>query len=156
MPTIELITQIKAPIAVCFDLSRSIDLHKQSMAKSKEEVIAGIDKGLINLLEEVTWCGKHFGFTFTHTANITKFDRPHHFQDAMTKGRFKYFVHDHYFEEKNGFVQMRDIIAFQSPFGWIGNLFDFIFLKSYLTHLIKTRNEFIKIEAEMGTVESRL
>jgi ligand-binding SRPBCC domain-containing protein len=148
MQKIELVTTIKAPLAVCFDLSRSIDLHKKSMANSKEEVIAGICKGLINLNEEVTWRGKHFGVWFTHSAKITKMEAPSHFQDTMIKGRFKYFVHDHYFEEKNGLVQMRDVIEFQSPFGLIGIMFDFIFLKRYLTNLIKNRNNLIKTEAE--------
>ena len=47
MPTINLTTEINAPIEICFDLSRSIDLHKQSMEHTKEEAIAGRTSGLI-------------------------------------------------------------------------------------------------------------
>ena len=32
-----------------FDLSRSIDAHKQSMANSREEAVGGVTSGLISL-----------------------------------------------------------------------------------------------------------
>lgn len=51
MPVIILHTQINAPIERCFDLSRSIDLHKISTAHTKEEAINGVTSGLINLDE---------------------------------------------------------------------------------------------------------
>ncbi|HCZ37436.1 MAG TPA: cell division protein, partial [Cytophagales bacterium] len=41
MTKIELTTAIKAPIERCFDLSRSVDLHKVSMQHSREEIIGG-------------------------------------------------------------------------------------------------------------------
>lgn len=37
MTKIELTTAIKAPIERCFDLARSVDLHKVSMQHSREE-----------------------------------------------------------------------------------------------------------------------
>jgi hypothetical protein len=38
-----------------FDLARSIDAHKDSMAQSREEAVAGVMSGLISLGQEVTW-----------------------------------------------------------------------------------------------------
>ena len=55
MPKIEITTAIKAPLEICFDLARSIDLHKISTAKSKEQAIAGVTSGLIGMNETVTW-----------------------------------------------------------------------------------------------------
>ena len=55
MPTIKLETIIKSTIETCFDLSRSIDLHRISTANTNEKAIDGITKGLINLNEFVTW-----------------------------------------------------------------------------------------------------
>jgi len=52
MPTIELETLIKSEINICFDLSRSIDLHKISTLHTNEEAIDGITNGLINLYQE--------------------------------------------------------------------------------------------------------
>jgi hypothetical protein len=63
MPRIVLKTEIDAPIEVCFDLSRSIDLHQISTAHTNEQAIDGVTSGLINLHESVTWRARHFGFS---------------------------------------------------------------------------------------------
>ncbi|WP_240477862.1 SRPBCC family protein [Cyclobacterium amurskyense] len=54
MAVIVLSTKIKAPIERCFDLSRSIELHKLSTAHTNEEAIDGVTTGLIKLDEHVT------------------------------------------------------------------------------------------------------
>jgi hypothetical protein len=59
MPVIHLTTIIKAPIQRVFDLSRSIDLHKESMAHTNERAIAGKTNSLIERGESVTWEAKH-------------------------------------------------------------------------------------------------
>jgi hypothetical protein len=41
------VTDIAAPTGVCFDLSRSIDLHLESMVASNERAVAGVTSGLI-------------------------------------------------------------------------------------------------------------
>ena len=95
MPTINLTTEINAPIEICFDLSRSIDLHKHSMEHTKEEAIAGRTSGLIEDGEFVTWQAKHFGITQYLTSKISNFRRPYIFRDEQTKGIFDFFRHDH-------------------------------------------------------------
>jgi len=47
MPVITLDTHIRSNIEICFDLSRSIDLHQISTAKTKERAIDGVTRGLI-------------------------------------------------------------------------------------------------------------
>jgi len=95
MPHIKLTTKIKAPITRCFDLSRSIDLHKISTHQSNEEAIAGVTKGLINLHESVTWRAKHFGLWQKLTSKITRCEPPFIFVDEMTEGAFKSIHHTH-------------------------------------------------------------
>lgn len=148
MPTIILETQIKSSIEICFDLSRSIDLHKISTADTNEKAIDGIISGLINLNEFVTWEATHFGIKQNLTSKITKFDRPIHFRDEQQKGIFKFFIHDHYFEKQGENIIMKDSFNFQSPFGFIGNLIDKFVLTKYLTKLLKQRNAIIKNYAE--------
>jgi hypothetical protein len=63
MPLIELTTIIAAPIERCFDLARSIDLHKLSTEGTEEEAIAGVTSGLIGKDQQVTWRARHFGIT---------------------------------------------------------------------------------------------
>jgi hypothetical protein len=60
MAEIILITRIKNEIQICFDLARSIDLHKISTAHTNETAIAGCTGGLIGLNEFVTWEAVHF------------------------------------------------------------------------------------------------
>jgi len=148
MPTIELETQIKSDINICFDLSRSIDLHKISTAKTKEEAIDGRKSGLINLDEFVTWKATHFGIKQKLTSKITEFNRPFHFRDEQLKGAFKFIIHDHYFETLGDRVKMKDVFSFQSPLGLMGRLIDKIILTDYLTKILKERNAVIKEFAE--------
>ena len=148
MPTIELETEIKSDINICFDLSRSIDLHKISTAKTNEEAIAGRTSGLICLNEFVTWRATHLGIRQRLTSAITKFKRPFHFRDEQLKGPFKFIHHDHYFDEQGNSVKMKDAFSFQSPFGLVGRLVDKVILVGYLTNILRERNAIIKEFAE--------
>ena len=148
MPLIELTTTIDAPIERCFDLARSIDLHKLSTEGTDEEAIAGVTSGLIGKNQEVTWRARHLGVVQTLSSRITEFERPYHFRDEMIKGAFKSIKHDHIFEESGGKTVMRDEFYFESP-GWIvGALFNRFVLIRYLRSLLMKRNEMIKRIAE--------
>src|ERR1700712_2328205 len=108
---IEIETNINSDIETCFDLSRSIDLHKISTAVTNEKAIDGKTTGLINLNEFVTWQAKHFGITQKLTSKITAYDRPFHFRDEQIKGAFKYILHDHYFTNKGNNIVMKDVFS---------------------------------------------
>lgn len=148
MSKIELQTIINADIEKCFDLSRSIDLHKISTAHTKEEAIDGKTNGLINLGEFVTWRATHFGISQKLISKITEFERPYHFRDEQIKGAFKYFTHDHNFKVVDGKVIMEDIFIYKSPMGLIGKLFDNLILTKYLQKFLIERNNLIKNYAE--------
>ena len=148
MPTIRIETKIKANKNIVFDLSRSIDLHKESTKHTNEEAIAGITSGLIGKGESVTWRAKHFGLYQNLTSKITEFERPDYFVDEMEKGIFKRFKHEHFFEEKDGQTVMKDVFDYESPLGVLGKIADQLFLKSYMKRLIEKRNETIKEFAE--------
>ncbi len=148
MPVIVLSTTIKADIQICFDLSRSIDLHKLSTAKTKEEAIEGITCGLIKQGEFVTWEATHFGIRQKLRSRITAFENPFHFRDEQEKGPFKFIKHDHYFEQNADFVIMKDVFEFNSPFGIFGKIFNKLILTTYLTKFLVERNQLIKEFAE--------
>jgi ligand-binding SRPBCC domain-containing protein len=148
MPVIKLETHINAPIQVCFDLSTSIDLHKISTAATNEKAIAGTTEGLINLNEQVTWEATHFGIRQQLTTKITAFDSPVYFRDEQLKGAFKFLEHDHYFEQNGDAVVMKDVFNFQSPFGFVGHLFDRLILTNYMRKFLIERNNVIKEFAE--------
>ncbi len=150
MPKIELRTEIKSTLEICFDLARSIDLHKISTSKTNEEAIAGRTSGLINLNETVTWRATHFGIRQKLTTQISAFDRPNYFQDEQIAGVFKSMVHEHRFEEHDGHVIMTDVFEFESPLGILGRLFNKLVLTRYMTKFLKDRNKIIKEYAETG------
>src|ERR1700685_582487 len=86
MPTIHLTTFIAAPVERVFALSRSIDLHKKSMAHTNEQAVSGTTTGLIGLDETVTWKAKHLFKVRILKSLIVQMDRPFLFTDEMVKG----------------------------------------------------------------------
>lgn len=148
MPVIELTTVIHAPIERCFDLARSIDLHKLSTGDTEEEAIAGVTSGLIGEGQQVTWKAKHFGVTQRLTSKITLFEYPYHFRDEMLKGAFKMIRHDHLFSKDGDHTVMKDIFVFKSPGGVFGMLFNKLILTRYLRTMLVSRNAMIKEVAE--------
>ncbi|MDB5226736.1 MAG: hypothetical protein JWN78_929 [Bacteroidota bacterium] len=148
MPLISLTTEINAPIERCFDLSRSIDLHKLSTGNTGEEAIAGKTSGLIQLGEFVTWRAKHLGVRQTLSSKITALDYPRLFTDEMMDGAFKSLKHEHKFHSKNGKTIMTDHFHFESPLGILGKIANMLFLTDYVKSFIEVRNKMIKEFAE--------
>ncbi|MEM8510347.1 MAG: SRPBCC family protein [Bacteroidota bacterium] len=154
MPRIELRTYINAKQQVVFDLSRSVTLHKISTAHTNETAIAGRTEGLMELNESVTRRARHFGMYQTLTSKITAFDPPIFFVDEMIEGTFKSFRHEHHFTTAEDRTLMTDYFDYTSPWGILGKLADFLFLKRYMRGLLEKRNESIKEFAEFGKWKS--
>lgn len=148
MPIIKLETEIDAPVERVFDLSRSIDLHRDSMSKYEEKAVAGVTKGLINLNETVTWEAVHFGVRQKLTSKITRFERPTHFRDSMVAGAFARFDHDHYFEEIGEKTRIKDVFDYASPLGVLGRIADWLLVEKHMRELLEERNELVKRVAE--------
>ncbi|MDB5120714.1 MAG: hypothetical protein JWN56_1932 [Sphingobacteriales bacterium] len=148
MPQFTLYTHIEAPIEICFDLARSIDLHLETMKHTNETAVAGVKSGLINLGEAVTWKAKHFGIVTKLTSKITACEFPKLFSDVMVRGPFKSMFHQHVFEQKEGYTLMTDHFQFESPFGVLGKLVNELVLTKYMLNLIEKRNQVIKQSAE--------
>ena len=128
------------PKAELFDLARNIDTHKNSMAHSREQAVAGVTSGLIALGEEVTWRAWHFGVPLRMTSRITQMEAPDYFVDEQVKGPFRHFRHVHEFSHDSSGTTMVDRIEFTAPFGPLGRLVEKLVLVRYLQNLIDTRN----------------
>jgi ligand-binding SRPBCC domain-containing protein len=148
MPTIHLTTFIEAPLERVFDLSRSIDLHKKSMAHTGEEAVGGVTMGLINLQEHVIWKARHLGKTRMLKSRITEMVRPEKFTDEMVEGAFRSLQHRHHFKAIQNGTLMIDYFDYEMPYGFIGTLVDRWYLHNYLIKMLETRNEAIKKCAE--------
>ncbi len=151
MPIIRTSLFVEAPLQVCFDCSRNIDIHMESTSQTNERAIAGRTSGLIELGETVTWEATHFGIRQRLTSVITEFEAPYRFVDEMVSGAFKRFRHEHTFIEREGGTWMTDTFDYTSPLGPIGKLADVMILRSYMERLLVKRNEYIKHCAEATT-----
>jgi len=150
MPLITLTTVIAAPVETVFNLARSIDLHKKSLAHTHEEAVAGKTTGLIGLHETVTWRAKHFGVWFKLTSKITACNPHTVFADEMISGPFKTMHHTHLFTCKDGCTTMIDAFFYRAPLGFLGQLADALFLEKYMRNILVVRNQTIKKAAENG------
>jgi len=148
MPTIHLTTFVAAPAERVFDLARSIDLHRKSMAHTGEEAIAGTTSGLIRLDETVTWKAKHLGKSRILRSKITAMNAPLSFTDEMVQGDFKSIRHEHHFKRIDNGTLLIDLFHFESPYGGLGRLLNHLFLTNYLKKLLEIRNQSIKEYAE--------
>ncbi len=148
MPALRLTTLIHAPQARCFDLARSVDLHRRSTAHTDEQIVAGVAHGLMGLHDQVTWRARHLGVRQSLTSRITALDPPHHFRDSMVRGAFARFDHDHFFCEHAGVTEMRDVFDYDAPLGPLGALAERLFLSAYLRRFLARRNQEIKRVAE--------
>jgi ligand-binding SRPBCC domain-containing protein len=148
MTEIYLETLIDAPVNICFDLSRSIDLHQLTTVASNEKAIAGRTQGLIEKGESVTWQATHFFIKQKLTVKIIDMLKPYYFNDKMTRGAFKSMQHNHIFRPVDKQTLMIDEFEYTVPFGFIGKVFNRFILQRYMTKLLIHRNNFIKKIAE--------
>jgi ligand-binding SRPBCC domain-containing protein len=148
MPVIHLTTFVAAPIERVFDLCRSIDLHRKSMAHTGEEAVAGTTSGLIELDETVTWKARHLWKTRVLKSRITAMRRPFSFTDEMVKGDFKSFRHEHHFKAIDNGTLLIDLFNFEAPYGPMGRMANQFFLTRYLKNLLELRNTVIREYAE--------
>ena len=141
-------TFIAAPVQRCFDAARDLDLHVRSMAHTGETAVGGRTSGLIELGEEVTWRGRHFGVYQHFTSKITAFEAPRYFQDSMLRGAFRSFVHDHFFTAQGNGTNMKDVLVFAAPLGFLGRIAEKVVLRKYMERLLASRAAVIKSAAE--------
>ncbi|WP_026675641.1 SRPBCC family protein [Alkalihalobacterium bogoriense] len=148
MPIIYHKQMIRAPVELCFDLARNVDVHTKTTAKTKEKAVDGVTKGLLEQGDTVTWEATHFGIKQRLTAKVTYMEKPYMFIDVMQKGAFHSFTHKHQFVEEKGSTIMIDTFEYKAPFGLIGIVANKLFLEKYMTDFIATRAKELKKIAE--------
>src|SRR6185436_16561566 len=129
MTRIRLETFVAAPPERVFDLARDLDLHKRSLAHTREEAVGGRTSGLIELGEEVEWRARHLGLVWRLRSRITAMDRPRTFTDEQVKGPCASFAHRHEFVAEAGGTRIVDDWTYVPPLGPIGRLADALFLE---------------------------
>jgi ligand-binding SRPBCC domain-containing protein len=124
-----------------FDISRSIDLHLESGKEENEKVVAGRSSGLMIKGESVTWEARHLGVSQRMTVLMEETIDPTLIITRMVKGPFAYFVHYHRIEQLGDKTLLTDDLFFKAPFGILGWIAEWLFLKRHLTKVIQKRND---------------
>ncbi|WP_252501772.1 SRPBCC family protein [Sporosarcina sp. Marseille-Q4943] len=158
MPTIEHEISINAPIQICFDIARTVEVHEGKTMLTKQIAIGGVTAGLMEYGDSVTWQSTHLGIKQTLTSRIIEMVRPYHFTDAMVQGAFQSFTHKHEFFQSDTGTIMKDTFSYQSPFGIVGKAADRLFLEKYMIRFIASHAEKVKraAEAEIAAHQNRL
>ncbi|MFC5451574.1 SRPBCC family protein [Paenibacillus aestuarii] len=149
MVTVSAEIEIRAPIELCFDMARNIEIHTQTVWKhTQERVVAGRTSGLIGEGETVTFQAKHFLIRQKLTSRVTDYIRPYKFVDEMKSGAFKNMRHEHEFIDLGNRTLMKDTLYFEAPFGIIGWIVERVILKEYMKRFLTFRNKQLKEIAE--------
>lgn len=147
MVTLKEATVIRAPIARCFDLARSVEAHLAANVHWGEAAVAegGCTSGLVDLGQRVVWRAKHFAIRQRLTTEITAMDRPVYFQDTMIEGPFHSMQHDHLFRTLSpDMTEMEDVFRFAAPLPILGLLAEVLVLRRYMRSLLRERNAVLR------------
>jgi ligand-binding SRPBCC domain-containing protein len=148
VPTIIVDTRIAAPIALCFDLARDVDVHVKTSSSTEERVVGGKTSGLLELGDVVTFEGVHFGIRQRLTAKIVECVPPARFVDEMVAGAFTSLRHVHEFVVEGDAVLMRDTLTWRSPLGAVGAIADRLFVERHMRMFMMNKQSELKAYAE--------
>lgn len=74
---------------------------------------------------------------------ITQVHEPVFFCDSQLFGPYRLWNHQHHFKPIDGGVEMRDIIHYAIPYGWIGRLANAMFVRQKLDYIFDFRKKFL-------------
>jgi ligand-binding SRPBCC domain-containing protein len=109
-------------------------------------------------LPDKTYAGQIIAYTLTPVAGIragwiteiTHVKAPHFFVDEQRKGPYRMWHHQHHFKEKEGGVEMTDIVHYKLPIWFLGDIANSLFVKKQLQQIFDYR--FKKVEEMFGNV----
>jgi ligand-binding SRPBCC domain-containing protein len=80
-----------------------------------------------------------FGVRVKWVTRITVFDPPDRFVDIQEQGPYRFWRHEHTFEDLNGHTLMRDRVEYDMPFGLIGDVVQRLVVASQLRKIFEHR-----------------
>ena len=84
------------------------------------------------------------GVPFSWQSMITQWEPNRQFADIQTKGPYTYWHHKHEFENKNGGTLIKDHVTYKVPFGILGDLLAYNFIRKDLETIFLYRRSKIK------------
>lgn len=91
------------------------------------------------------------GYKTTWVTEITQVKKPHYFIDNQRFGPYSMWHHQHYFEEIEGGVLVKDVIHYVVPFGILGRIANWLFVRKQLNGIFAFRKNVLK--EKFGEIE---
>jgi ligand-binding SRPBCC domain-containing protein len=84
------------------------------------------------------------GIPLTWVTKISHVEEPMLFVDMQIIGPYKIWHHEHHFKEIDGGIEMKDIVSYLLPFGFIGELFNPIIVRPRLNDIFNFRRTYLE------------
>jgi len=81
------------------------------------------------------------GVKMSWYSEISTIKEQEYFIDYQLKGPFKTWHHQHHFRKVANGTEVIDIIHYEVPFGFIGKLFHFLFVKNNIKQMFNYRQQ---------------
>ncbi len=81
------------------------------------------------------------GIKTNWTTEITHVSEGRYFIDEQRFGPYRMWHHEHHFEEREDGVMMTDRVSYKLPFGFLGRIAHFIFVKKQLEQIFSFREK---------------
>jgi len=74
---------------------------------------------------------------------ISHIRKPYFFIDTQLSGPYKLWHHQHLFKEVKNGIEMEDLVHYKLPFGILGNMANFLFVKKQLEGIFNYRQKIL-------------
>jgi len=85
-----------------------------------------------------------FGIPVRWVTEITQVREPYFFVDNQKSGPFKFWHHQHFFNELKNGTQIVDILNYAAPIGFVGNIAEKLIVDSKVQGIFDYRREKLK------------
>jgi ligand-binding SRPBCC domain-containing protein len=114
----------------------------------KEDIVAGCTSGLIGPNQHTLMEAKVAGIRISTEMKLTHYAPPFYFSYEIVNSVFESVVHEYYFYDLKEETVMVDNFYFETRFGILGEILNFLFLKRFLVKAIQQRDEILREYAE--------
>jgi ligand-binding SRPBCC domain-containing protein len=91
------------------------------------------------------------GIPVSWVTEITHVNSPFHFVDEQRFGPYSFWHHQHFLKEIPGGVEMRDIVHYGLPLGFLGRIANALIVKNQLKTIFNYRHK--KLEVLFGKIK---
>jgi ligand-binding SRPBCC domain-containing protein len=95
---------------------------------------------------------KLFGIPFGWRTLISDWEPPYRFVDQQIKGPYRLWHHEHTFEQRDGYVLMRDRVHFLSPGGPFEGIINWLLVERQVKKIFAFRTQ--KFQERFGKIEA--